>query len=358
MAKRELIMADMIDDTTGRAAFARAAGTDVAWHRKGQVFTPQMTRAERRELAGLDWQCVCIPVKYEFNGVLYTAENLFAQVRNDTAKALSVKSERFTPHQPDDVIDVVENLCDADPRFALDTMGALKQGRVIWGLAKFVEQRVIAGDLHDCYVLITTSFDGTLATRMVATPVRVVCNNTITAALYQANREKAYISVRHNVDFSRPDVQRDAVDRFQAVIAEFDAYKALGDALASHRFAKDKVDEFFANLTTAKTMVGKSADERPTGRAKAALDRLQQSYTDTLSEGTEGGTAWAMLNGVTRYVDHNRTVRDTQGDGKEGAQLYSSLIGSGAALKRDAVAMLAEWCGVQLAGSKEELADA
>lgn len=346
-------MADMIDHTTGRAAFARAAGTELAWHRKGQVFLPTDTLEQKLEKAALDWQCVCIPVQYEFGGELRMAKGLFAQVRTDTADCLSVKSERFNPHQPFDVLNVLENLCNADERFALDTMGALKRGRVIWGLAKFVEQRVIAGDLHDLYVLITTSFDGSLATRMVATPTRVVCNNTITAAMYQAEREKAYISVRHNVDFARPDVQADAIDRFTAVIREFDAYKALGDALATHRFAKDKVDEFFAQLTVAKTMVGKGEDDRPTGRAKAALDRLQQSYADTLLEGTDAGTAWSMLQGVTRYVDHNRTVRDTNGDGKDGAQLHSSLLGSGAALKRDAVVMLAEWCGVELASAKQ-----
>lgn len=343
-------MAHMLDMTNGRANMAYRLDGGIPWHGMGQIILPDDSLEVIAEKGGLDWQALIVPAQYMFGGTLRTAENSFHMVRSDNGASLSVMSKRYKPHQPHEILAFYRDFVLTDERFAIETVGSLKGGRLIWCLAKFNAGMTVAGDAHTVYVLFSTSFDGSVATRAVATFVRVVCFNTITAALCQADREKAYISVRHSVDFGDPAVRADASDRFAKVVAEFDNYKALGEALAGVNLAAFQVEGLFRSLTIDKAAKGDAEkEEAPTGRAKAAFERLLSSYRDTLAEGTKGGTAWAVLNGVTRYVDHNRTVRDTENDGKAGAKFASSLFGSGASLKREAILRLAEIGNLELA---------
>lgn len=343
-------MAHELDMSKGYAAIAYRAEGGVPWHGMGQIILPTDGLDAIAQKGGLDWSALIVPSKYEFGGKLITAPNQFHMVRSDNGASLSVMSKRYKPHQPAEILAFYRDYVLADDRFQIETVGALKGGRVIWCLAKFTFSLTVAGDEHTLYALFTTSFDGTIATRVVATAVRVVCNNTLTGALWSADKEKAYISIRHNVSLSDPGVMADASDRFAEIIREFDQYKVLGEAFAGVRLAKHQVEGLFQRLTIDKAAKGDAEKEAaPTGRARAALERLLQSYADTLSEGTQGGTAWAVLNGVTRYVDHNRTVRDTEGEGKEGAKFASSMFGSGASLKREAIEILAELGNLQLA---------
>ena len=341
-------MSDELDMSKGFAAIAYRG--EVPWHGMGEIILPGDDDATIARKSGTDWRALVVPSQYEFGGKLMIAPNSFHMVRSDTGASLSVMSKRYNPHQPEDIRAFYREFVLIDPRFEIETMGALKGGRIFWCLAKFSLGMKVAGDEHILYVLFSTSFDGTIATRIVATFTRVVCWNTISAALTQADSEKAYISIRHNVDLSNPAVRADASERFAQIISEFEAYKDLGEALAGVRLAKHQVEGLFLSLVIEKAAGNDNVKaEAPTGRARAALERLLQSYEDTLAEGTQGGTAWAALQGVTRYVDHNRTVRDTAGEGKEAAKFASSFFGSGAALKREAVQRLAEIGNLALA---------
>lgn len=343
-------MGHELDFTTGRAAIAYRAEGGIPWHGYGEVLEPGDTLEEKLRKGGLGYNVLRVQSQYMFNGQLMVAPNAFHQIRDDNGASLGVNSRLFHGHQPRDVVSVFDRFIEADERWRFETLGALKGGKVIWGMARFQEDMKIAGDEHAIYSFITTAFDGSLATRMSGTAIRGVCWNTVSAGMWEAEREKAYISIRHNVDFSRPDVKDDAIDRFAAVISSVQRFKAMGEALATHRMAAHQIEGLFRRLTTDKAAGGDAAkEEAPTGRAKAALERLLASYRDTLAEGTQGGTAWAALNGVTRYTDHNRTVRDTEGDGKEGAKFASAMLGSGAALKREAIGVLTELAGFEMA---------
>lgn len=329
----------------GRDAIAYVGATP--WHGLGQRLEVNAPLETWAAAAGFDWTCEIIPSMYLFGGSLVTSDN-FHMVRSDNGASLSVMSSRYKPVQPADVLAFFRDFVLLDPRFSLETAGVLKGGRVLWALARFVDNITVAGDSHAIYCFITTSFDGTLATRIQATWIRVVCNNTLSAAV--AVGEKAVIKVPHYRDFSAPSVQADAADRFAAILEATDKYKVLGDALAGVRLAAFQIEGLFKRLTVDKAARGDAARElAPTTKARNQLEAMLASYRATLNEGTPGGTAWAVFNGVTRYVDHARTTRDTSGDGVSAARMSSALLGSGAVIKREALNVLAEIGGLQLA---------
>ena len=327
-------MAHEIDNSLGFDAFARAAGTDKAWHGLGQVVPADASLEDWQRASGTLWECQVVPSQYLFNGEVMTSNN-FHMVRSDTGASLGVMSERYKPVQPLQVWEFFKDFISSDDRFTLETGGALKGGKVVWALAKFSEEITAAGDAHIPYVLLTTSFDGKLATTAQATMIRVVCNNTLTASIYAKNT--ANVKVRHCTRWT-DQVAADAHEKLAQVASGFTEYKALADALALQKMSLDQTTDFLRGVFLG----DKKDDEKISTNATNQLESLFDAYRATVKEGTEVGTAWTALNAVTRFVDHGRTTRDHSGEGEASSRMSSAFFGSGAALKQRAIDMLRE----------------
>ena len=325
-------MSHEIDNSLGFDAFARVQGSDKAWHGLGQVVPADATLEDWQKASGTLWECQVIPSQFMFNGELKTSSN-FHMVRSDTGASLGVMSERYKPVQPLQVWEFFKDFISSDDRFTLETGGALKGGKVIWALAKFAEQVKAGGDEHEMYTLLTTSFDGKLATTAQGTAIRVVCNNTLTGSLY--DRDTPRITVRHCTKWTDA-VKQDAHDKLADLAQGFERYRALGDALALQKMTKDATETFLQRVFLGP----KADDETISTNAKNQLESLYEAYKETVREGTEVGTAWTALNAVTRFVDHGRTTRDHSGEGEASSRMSSAFFGSGAALKQRALDML------------------
>lgn len=328
-------MAHELDSKNGKASIAYVG--DKPWHGLGQKLEPGADLDTWTTQAGLDWEALVIPSQYKFGDKLITAPNSFHMVRSDNGESLSVMSKRYKPVQPADIMAFYRDLVLVDDRFQLETAGALKGGRIIWALAKFAEDFTVNGDAHKAYMMLTTSFDGTMATQVRGTMIRVVCNNTLSAAVYGG--DNAVLKVPHYKDMSKPETRADIASRFGEVIGGFGKYQAMGEALAGIKLARDEVETFFLDLTVNKAAKG-DADKEPSGKVRGQLEALLSSYKTTLAEGCAPASGWALLNAVTRYVDHDRISRDTTGDGADAARMASASFGSGAAMKRDALEAL------------------
>ena len=117
----------------------------------------------------------------------------------------------------------------------------------------------------------------------------------------------------------------------------------MGDAMATHHVDNDKIVHLFRHLLD----IGpndKAADLST--RKMNQFDALSRSYDQTCREtnGTHAGTAWAALNAVTRYVDHDRSTRSGDGATAAATRFMSSQFGSGNAMKERAVTYLDDLC--------------
>lgn len=95
--------------------------------------------------------------------------------------------------------------CGVKP--TIETAGVLDGGRRVFVTAKMPNQFKIAGDSGiDDYVVFHTTHDGTSSVSVVITPIRVICANTLNAALRSSNK----LTFRHtkNVDLRIENEQR------------------------------------------------------------------------------------------------------------------------------------------------------
>ena len=309
---------------------------DTPWHRLGHRLQPKQPLEVWAEQAGMDWSIQETPVRFMTQpegGSLQALESFPEQkvlYRSDSRAPLSVVSNRYQVVQPRAVLEFYRDLTEIGG-YEMETAGVLKGGRKVWALARTGKQAVLKGsDTVNGYLLLATSCDGTLATSVTPTTVRVVCNNTLAIALDSTSN---VIRVPHSTSFDADAVKR----QLGIAIGQWDDFMYRMKALAERKVKSKEVEAYIQRV-----LYGPSkADEIPTPgdgvqsmpRAWAARKILE--LYDGKGRGAElaaaRGTTWGLLSAMTEFVDHERRARSRE------YRLDSAWFGQGAALKQRAL---------------------
>lgn len=332
-------MAHNIDFSNNRANIAFLGSRKDIWHRLGTEMKPGQSTAEWAKAAGLDWEAIKVDGIVDLSDARFShlspearravADNFSFIVRSDTGSVLGNGTDQFQIHQPAEVLDWFDKYIAVDDRFAIDVAGSLLGGKKIWATATFKESFDVAGEAHKARLLMSTAFDGTASTINKGVTERVVCNNTLDIALGEIGPT---IRTTHRSKFDASKVSRELAE----VAKGFARYKAVGDALAQHELSKQEISDFFKACLD----IGKDEKyEDLSGRKQNQFDAVATAYKTTCAERNgECGDAWAALQAITRYVDHDRATR--KGDNPAEAQFASTQFGSGNQLKGKALGLL------------------
>lgn len=189
-------MSHELDMSTGEPAVFVAG--EPAWHKLGRVIEKATTSSEAIRLAGLDWKVEQWPLNATDPSTwrsVKVSEHV-ANVRQDTRAVLGVVGRNYKPFQNIDAFDFLDSIV-GDRLAIYETAGSLRGGRKIWMLVRVPrEYRAGRDDLIKPFLLLVNSHDGSTTLRMLATTIRVVCQNTLNLALQEAGSEG--LSIRHH----------------------------------------------------------------------------------------------------------------------------------------------------------------
>lgn len=317
-------MAHMIDTTTGKSAIAYVGKTP--WHGLGQALTPDASIETWTREAGLNYTVNESPVLFQTDATTMPEEFKGRKVlhRSDTGGALAVVSDGYRVVQPADVMGFFGKLVELGG-FQMETAGVLSHGRRVWALAKVNQGAdVIEGDTVRPYVLLGTSYDGTMATVAKFTSIRVVCNNTITAAL--GREHGGTVRVLHSERFNP-----DAVRMELGIVGDnWERFLVQSRKLAGETMSKIEADAFVTALL--EPFHNSRMDLKETRGYKRIMDLFSGQAIGADIPGV-AGTRWAMLNAVTELVDHERGR-------SANTRIESAWFGTGAVLKNKALELL------------------
>lgn len=317
-------MAHMIDMTGGRANMAYVGETP--WHGLGSELTRGADLDVWRVEAGLDWSVgrAQVAFKPEGKGVFVKGDSQVLY-RDDTFAQLGIVSDRYQIVQPGEVLEFFRDIVGTGG-LELETAGSLDGGKKVWALAKTGDGFSIMGqDRVEGYVLLSTSFDGSMATRAQFTSVRVVCNNTLQLA---AKDTKGAVIVPHSSTFDATGVKID----LGLIHGAFSTFEDQAQELAQRRLTNEEAMKLLAQV-----MVPSSVDKE-FDQSTVSTKRFNQVLTvfDLYQHAGRGsnlrsaaGTAWGLVNAVTEYVDHH-AARNTNN------RFRSGQFGPGATMKQDA----------------------
>lgn len=297
-------MAHMIDFSNNRANIAYQG--EKPWHGLGTNINKDADLDQWRVAAGLNWEalkgqeCFKMPVE---NGPArqgrYQETSDFILYRSDTLAKLGNITDRYNVVQPREVIEFYSDLVKLEG-WHMEVAGCLDGGKRIWALAKTNQEFSINGtlDVMDTYLLLATSFDGSLATIGKFTSVRVVCQNTLTMSL---GDKAAIIKVSHGTAFDpekmkqQLGISQDATNQAQE---EF-------NALAQRKLNKKEAMRFIVDV-----LAGKGTDENELSTRQANIIKNVYQLYDGRGFGatlpSANDTAWGAVNAITQYVDHTQ----------------------------------------------------
>lgn len=200
-------MAHKIDNSRGKGKDAFVSYGAPAWHGLGITFDTPLGAQQALEAGQLDFEVRkmpnihAVPIfdengNYEFNEII--SEESFFTYRTDvnTVLAPHVGSD-YTVLQNSQCFELVDEILQSGTA-AIESAGAIDGGRKVFICLKYTTPIVVgSSDEVSQYVLIATSHDAKLSITALPTNIRVVCNNTLTAALRNA---QGAVKIRHSAN--------------------------------------------------------------------------------------------------------------------------------------------------------------
>lgn len=277
-----------------------------AWHGLGEYVNEEDARDWRKAYiaAGLDWRVTQAPLKTELlNGAQLPVESHVANVRSSDAAVLGVVGANYTVLQNDQVFEWFSPFLEAG-QCRFEAAGALKGGARIWALARITgaQAEVRDGDQVDAFVLLSHAHDGSLAVRVGFTPIRVVCNNTLTMA--HGSSASKLIRIRHRGDVvANLQTVRETMD---LVRGEFSATIELYRRLATKEISQRDVRRY-VELVLEPTKKFNPETEMMEASTKAE-NTMQKIVERAMAQDYAGATPtlWDAYNGITEWTNWER----------------------------------------------------
>jgi phage/plasmid-like protein (TIGR03299 family) len=216
--------------------------------------------------------------------------------------------------------------------FQIETVGALKKGRRIWALARVGENANVMDDAVAPYLMLATSYDGTMATIARFTTVRVVCNNTLQAALANEAGKQA-VTVPHSV-FFKPDAVR-----FELGISinSWEKFLLTANKMAERKINAFEMDAYLQDLLSELVPYGQvyNADKVRASKGYQRIVSLFKGGQIGSGQDAIDGTLYGLLNACTQYIDYEKgRINDNR--------LESAWFGQGAKIKERAYTIATE----------------
>ncbi len=267
---------------------------EVPWHGLGKRVLPDLTPEQMLVEAGLDWTVEKRRLHF-FNkyGTTHVAGDKMALVRSSDGKMLDIVSNSWNPLQNIEAFEFFNDFIMAG-EMEMHTAGSLLGGQRVWALAKVGESfEILGGDKVDSYLLFSNPHKFGAAIDVRFTPVRVVCNNTLTMSLGQ--RAERMVKVNHRSEFDA-----DAVKATLGVATNLlTKYKEAALFLSGKRYTKDTLAEYF-NSVFPSMSYNNDAKDKVSRQATICGDVMETQPGANYGR----GSWWQALNAITFTIDH------------------------------------------------------
>jgi phage/plasmid-like protein (TIGR03299 family) len=284
------------------------------WHGLGKILPGHLTTREALVAGGLDWDVSLVPVVANITGVGMIETGHRATVRSTDNRVLGVVGPGYAPLQNRDAFGVIDPIV-ADGTAVWESAGSLHGGRAVWALAKLPSDIVVRrpGGVTDevkGYLLVTNRHDGYAAAQVKLTPIRVVCQNTLTAAL----RGGAFRVTHVGEMGDRIRLAAEALHLANAMTAELaETYQAMAD----RAMTEAQQLAYFRRCLRQTADPGEMAEAEAIEQARCleaeSLPRRLNRLLDLAETGRGSemarGTLWGCYNAVVELADHGTNYR-------------------------------------------------
>lgn len=270
------------------------------WHGLGAELKGNPSAMEIYAAAGLDWKVNKVPLKLETGEEV---PNWSMLVRSSDKRQFGICGKDYVPTQNDEVFNFFERFCKAG-KLKMETAGALEGGRRVWGLAKVGDGfSVQKTDDVSNYLLLSSPHIYGHSLRLLYTPIRVVCWNTLTQALRASASDDVFRMI-HSVSFEG-DIVKSAERLVNSALTKSKTFQETANLLSNKKAADGHILSYLVQVLAARSTIEasdvKKVDDLPRN-CKQVYDLIGTQPGHDLKSSM--GTWWGVFNAVTFYFDH------------------------------------------------------
>lgn len=260
--------------------------------------------------------------------------NAFGTFRTDRKIPLGVVKSKYTVVQNANAFKFFDDAIGKD-KAIFQTAGAFGYGERIFVSVKLPDIIRVNNDICENYLVFTNTHDGSSGVKILFTPIRVVCQNTLNAAIATS---KNYVTFRHTANVSSK------IDTAGEILGiskiKIDEASQLYNQLASIKVTDKEVMDYIANVyLTEKELenVNLITDNNIRSlfnrnfavmeEAKISSRKVNQLvgsydyYFKGIGQTEIAGTAWGAYNAITGYVSN---VGNDDGEKRMDSLLYGT----------------------------------
>jgi len=320
-----------------------------AWHRLGIVVEDAPTPEAALQLSGLDWTVDPAPLyamhEHSPSGEVtrIVCEDQVANVRSDTREVLGIVGTGYQAVQNSELAELCWAAADEGAIPRIESAGSLKNGRITFMCARMDDMLVGGKDLLVPYMSLINGNDGMRSLSQVGHTLRTVCANTADYAIFEGQKKGLLNTMRHTKNIK--DNIKTVRQMFEQTKEQMGEFKQAADRLYSRKLNSKELESFFVDVYTKHidripSNVESKEDERKRSKALNTVSKWLNNFeSKTCNNDGCGGSAWAALNAITEWSDHQRTVRTTRSSAnKEQARQFANLFGSSKNFKKQVAA--------------------
>ena len=265
--------------------------------------------------------------------------NAYGTFRTDRKIPLGVVKSKYTVVQNTEVFKFFDDAIGKD-KAIFQTAGAFGHGERIFVSVKLPDIIRVNNDICENYLVFTNTHDGSSGLKILFTPIRVVCQNTLNAAI---NTSKNFVSFRHTANITNnistaaevlgiSKIMRDEASQLYNQLANTKVTDADVMKYVANIFLTEKELELVNVITdnNLRSLFNRNnatiEDAKISGRKVNQIVGAYDYYFKGIGQAEIAGTAWGAYNAITGYTSN---VGNDDGEKRMDSLLYGTKFNIG-----------------------------
>ena len=249
-------------------------------------------------------------------------DNAFCTYRDDTHTPLGYVKQKYTIVQNNAAFKFFDNVI-GESGAIWQTAGSFGNGERIFVSAKLPNNILVNGDPVENYLVFVNSHDGSFGVRILFTPIRVICQNTLTAAIKKATNS---ISIRHtesvhkNIELAYEvlGITKKKIEATEYAYNVLSKIKVTDDDvlnyICNNNLTDNEIDNLLNTGHTFKQLLYRNGlavtDSGISIRKLNTIIDTFDYYQNGIGQKEIAGTAWGAFNAISGYYSNVDTSTD------------------------------------------------
>lgn len=257
----------------------------------------------------------------------------YSTYRTDNNIPLGLVKEKYSVIQNKNAFTFFDDAIGKD-KAQWVTAGQFGHGHKIFVAAKLPNTITIGQDEVDNYLVFSNSHDGSSAINIMFTPIRVICTNILSGAIYNTD---SYIKIRHTI--TAKDKIQTGADILRIACEHSNTVKQLYDSLLTIKMSDADTMKYLANLQLTEQEKEELHNYDPirgydrlfnrdynvieklniSTRKLNTIINMYQYYHEGIGQQHIVGTGWGAYNAITGFYTN---VTNLEGEKRTESLLY------------------------------------